>query len=114
MSKVKRVEKNNFVAIVATKDILKGELVHTLVGKILLKRNKHSIQIGKNEHIMDEIGMFINHSFDPNVEIVYRGIIALEKIKIGEEITFNYLNNEDHIFSPFKCKHTGRWVKKDA
>lgn len=114
MPKIERVEKDNFSSIVATKNISQGELVRILVGKISPRRNKYSIQIGKKEHIMDEIGMYINHSFTPNTKIVYRSVIAIRDIKVGQEITFNYLENEASISFPFKCKHTGKWVKKDA
>ena len=43
-----------------------------------------------------------------------RHIYALDRIEEGEELTFNYLETESEIASPFVCHDTGRPVDSGA
>ena len=47
----------------------KGTIVHVLSGRIFDKPTREIIHIGKNKHIHDEYGIFINHSFKPNIRV---------------------------------------------
>ena len=80
----------------------KGDVVYSLVGTIDKKPTRESIYIGNNEHIYDEYGIFMNHSFSPNTEISGRNIIALKDIHSGDEITFDYNSNEINMAAPFE------------
>lgn len=80
---------------------LKGSIIYRLVGTIDNKPTRESIYIGNGEHIYDEYGIFMNHSFTPNTEINGRNIIALENILSGDEITFDYNSNEINMAAPF-------------
>lgn len=49
-----------------------------------------SIHIGDNMHLEDEIGQFINHSFDPNIIVKSNKLVSIKDINKYDEITFNY------------------------
>ena len=85
----------------ATKNYDKGSTVRVLKGKLFSHPTRETIHIGDNQHIYDKYGIFINHSFSPNVEIVGTSVIALVDIEIGDEIMFNYNNSEVNMCSPF-------------
>ena len=115
MNKLEKViHRDGFNHVVTTTNIAAGKVLYIMSGTIKSEPDKYSIQIGQGLHIMDKFGMYINHSFSPNVQISGKTIISLRDITEGEEITFNYLENEDLIFSPFICKESGIRVKKDA
>lgn len=90
----------------AAKDIVKGEIVFFLRGKVvyfeaktkelaLLKPN--IMGTGKNVYV-DPIppGLFINHSCNPNLGILGRiRFAAMRDIRKGEELTFDYSISED-------------------
>ena len=40
------------------------------------------------------LGRMVNHSINPNAEIIGNEVFALEDILYGSEITFNYRNNK--------------------
>ena len=78
-----------------------GDIVHVLTGNIFTKPTRESIHIGNNKHIYDELGIFINHSFTPNVCIDSIEIKAISEIQVGDEITFNYNDSEINMATPF-------------
>lgn len=80
----------------------KGDIIYVLVGSIDNKPTRESIYIGNGEHIYDEYGIFMNHSFSPNTKIIGRNIVALENINPGDEITFDYNSNEINMAAPFE------------
>tara|TARA_Y100000996_G_scaffold415515_1_gene410741 strand:- start:6759 stop:7121 length:363 start_codon:yes stop_codon:yes gene_type:complete len=90
---------------------LEGDLIKRMQGKILKNPTRHSIEISKDKHILDEQGMYMNHSFNPNCIIVGLDIIALEPIRGGDELTFNYNQTETKISYPFKDLKTGLMVE---
>ena len=79
-----------------------GSIIYKLVGTTDNKPTRESIYIGDCEHIYDEYGIFMNHSFKPNTKISGRNIIALENILSGDEITFDYNSNEINMAAPFE------------
>jgi hypothetical protein len=85
----------------ATKEYKIGEIVFILSGKLYDSPIRETIHIGNNTHIYDEFGIFINHSFTPNISINYLNVIALVDIFVGDELVFNYNETEIHMNSPF-------------
>ena len=85
----------------ATKKYLKYEIIYVLSGQIFDEPSRETIYIGDGRHIYDNFGIFINHSFTPNVYIDNFNIIALTDIEEGHEITFDYNKNEITMASPF-------------
>ena len=103
MFKVSNENKFRDLIYTGNQIIEEGELVYILLGPILDKPTRTSIQIGPDKHIEDDHGQYINHSCDPSVEIVGSKLIALTPINHGDSITFNYNRNEDFMANPFKC-----------
>lgn len=87
--------------LVATKNYSKGEVIHILTGLISSEPTKYTIQIGKDKHILDRYGIFINHSFNPNIKINGKKIIAIKNIYKNDQLCFNYKKNESKITNPF-------------
>ena len=79
----------------------KGDVVFVLKGEIFDHPTRESINIGNNEHIYDEYGIFINHSFEPSVCIQHTNVVALHDIECGGEISFNYNDSEINMSDVF-------------
>ncbi len=91
-----------------------GELVYTVRGKATPERTRDSIEVGPSQHVEDPYALYLNHSFSPNLRLEERHMFALRSITEGEELTFNYLETESEIASPFVCHDTGRTVASNA
>ena len=91
-----------------------GELVYAVRGKAAPERTRDSIEVGPGQHVEDPYALYINHSFSPNLRLEKRRMSALRNITEGEELTFNYLETESEIASPFICHDTGQSVDSDA
>jgi len=91
----------NGKGLYATRIYVKGEIVIVLSGKIYDHPTRETIHIGNNEHIYDEHGIFINHSFTPTTIIMERYVVANTDIEIDDEITFNYNDTEINMAEPF-------------
>ena len=85
----------------STKNYPKDSVVYTLSGEQFDAPTRESIHIGNNKHIYDELGIFINHSFNPNIVVSGSNLVALEDIKDGDELMFNYNDTEMKMASPF-------------
>ena len=85
----------------ATKKYKIGEIVFTLFGEIYDEPTRETIHIGNNKHIYDKFGIFINHSFTPNIYIDNLNVIALVDINIDDELVFNYNESEINMASTF-------------
>jgi SET domain-containing protein len=81
---------------------MKDEIIYELTGEIFDHPTRESIHIGNNKHIYDEYGIFINHSFTPNIQVNNFFLIAVKDINIDDEITFNYNETEINMANPFK------------
>jgi hypothetical protein len=79
----------------------KEDIIYTLTGNISDYPTRETIHIGNNKHIYDDYGIYINHSFTPNIYIDNTNIIALFDIENGEELVFNYNDNEINMAAPF-------------
>jgi len=108
---------NGIKGVFATKILQNNQIVHTLFGKTRITPSQTSIEIGKDNHIEDSIGRYINHSFNPSTRIsgltnrehtLQCGfIVSLRTIQVGDEITFNYNESESKLASPFHDRETG-------
>lgn len=47
---------------------------------------------------------YLNHSCDANSYFRGRTLVTRKKVEPSEELTINYLETEDNISHPFKCK----------
>ena len=91
----------NQKGLFSTKDYKKGDLIHILSGKIFNKPSRETIHIGDNKHIYDKFGIYINHSFNPNIYVSGYKLIALCDIKVNDELFFNYNTTEINMANPF-------------
>lgn len=91
--------------VFVTENIKKGQVIFKMKGEIIKHPTRTSVQIGKNEHIEDEIAGRVNHNCHPNAKVNRKtqSFVSLRNIKKGEEITFNYNDNEDLMATPFIC-----------
>lgn len=98
--------------IFTTTKIKKGEILFEMSGEIISRPTQTSIQIGKNKHIEDDIGVHVNHSCTPNSKVnrKNRTFISLRDIDTDEEITFDYNKNEDLLAVPFVCQCCNRKI----
>lgn len=85
---------------------IKDSVVFRLEGTVSDYPTRESIHIGRNKHITDKWGTFMNHSFNPTTKICGYNVIALKDIKKGEELTFNYNESEISMACPFKVGDT--------
>ncbi len=99
--------------VFALKDIKKGEVLFELQGLIIDKPTKTSVQIGDHLHVENNIAGFINHNCRANAAVArqLQSFVATKDIESGDEITFNYNENEDHLACPFICGCCGRLIK---
>lgn len=89
-----------------------GDVVLSIEGEIIDKPSRTTIQIVPNKHVdVDAPAKFINHSCNANCEVRGMELIAIKKINIGDEITFNYQNSEDILANPFICNDCGKWIR---
>ena len=87
-----------------------GDLVYLVRGEARRERTRHTIEVGRDQHVHDPYAEFINHSFSPNLAVHGRRLIAITDISTGDEVTFDYLRSESAIADPFHCHDTGRRV----
>lgn len=85
---IKNSNQINGKGVFSTKEYKKNEVIFVLSGTISSKPTRESIHIGNNQHIDDEYGRYINHSFDPNINICGTNVVALRDIQIDEELVF--------------------------
>lgn len=102
--------KNNFKGLYASKEFELNYKIHKLDGEIRSKPTKITIEIAYKRHIIDSYGMYMNHSFDPSCKIIEGYIIAIQYIKKGEELTYNYNESETKLAYPFKDNITGELI----
>jgi len=95
------------------KNFKAGEVLFIMKGEIIAKPTRTSVQVGDHEHIEDNLAGHINHSCTPNARVLRqaREFISLRDIQKGEEIMFNYNDNEDALASPFVCVCCGNTIK---
>lgn len=101
------------IGVFVTKDLKKDEIIFKMSGKIIDHPTRTSVQIDKNLHIEDKLAGHVNHSCAPNAKIdrKKRAFVCIAPIKKGDEITFDYNQNEDTLASPFECLCCHRKIK---
>lgn len=79
----------------------------------LLPAEKHYVSNYKSdEYILQNAPeRYVNHSCDPNTEVINNCDVALRDIKKGEEITSDY--SKDKLARHFKCNCGSRNCKKN-
>lgn len=102
--------------VFTTVKIPKGKTLFEMSGNILDHPTRTSIEIGKNKHIEDDIGIHINHSCTPNAKVNRRKrtFVSLRAIEANEEITFDYNQNETCMAEPFVCKCCNKMIRGKA
>ncbi len=94
-------------SVVCVQDIQPQERLIRLSGPAVDRPNKHTIQRAEDEHLTPQGAAWamINHACAPNCTIDYATweLIAHRSIRVGEEITFNYLSTEWELATPFSC-----------
>lgn len=95
-----------------TKDIKKDSILFQMNGEVINSPTRTSVQIADNKHIEDPLAGHINHSCTPNARVnrKTRSFESIRDITAGEEITFDYSQNEDQLAEPFTCACCGRKV----
>jgi len=93
---------NEGLGLHSTKFCKKGDRIFTLTGSINNYPTRESIYIGNGEHIYDEWGIYMNHSFTPTTRIDGVNVYALEDIHPGTELSFDYNESEITMAAPFE------------
>ena len=101
--------------VVATKVFEPGHVILRLVGDVVERPSRYSVQIGPGRHIEPPARVvlagslashrwrFLNHSCAPNAAFDDLTLIALRRIEPTEPITFDYDTTEHDMASPFEC-----------
>ena len=103
-------ENNGFSGLFSTEDFDKNIIIHKLEGPIYKNPTRTTIEISINKHIDDKFGIYMNHSFEPTCIIKNGCIVSLKSIKNGDELTFDYNENESKMSCPFTDNKTNRRV----
>ena len=98
---VKNSKQIDGLGLFATKQYNKGDTIFVLKGQETNYPTRESIYVGNNTHILDQMGQYINHSFEPTTQIQGYNVVALIDINENDEITFNYNENEVTMAAPF-------------
>jgi len=98
---IKQSSVNDGLGLHSTSFHKKGDIIFTLTGSINTYPTRESIYIGNGEHIYDEWGIYMNHSFTPTTRIDGVNVYALDDIQSGAELSFNYNDNEITMAAPF-------------
>ena len=106
-----RHSETGFGSCVATRAFAEGETVLELSGPVVAQPTRESIELGQHRHIIDPHGSFVNHASTPNTVVNRDGrcLQALCAIATGDDITFDYNQNESCMAAPFRS-HDGEWI----
>ena len=102
--------------VMAQRDLGPGVIVFRLPKVFTDHRDRHSIEVGPDTHqaFTDDIDDYINHSCDPNLELVVLdgddefGFRVVKPVRAGEEVSWDYETYESELSSPFPCT-CGAW-----
>jgi hypothetical protein len=90
----------------STKKYVKGDAIYILSGDVYDKPTRETIHVGDNKHVYDKYGIYINHSFAPNIRVNKYELVALQDIEINDELFFNYNDTEINMANPFYADDT--------
>jgi hypothetical protein len=88
-----------------------GETIIYLRGEAKSEPTRHSIKVADGVHIEDHYGYYVNHSCHPSANVNGRLVVATKDIDVGDEITFDYKENEDALVCPFVCNCCGKLIE---
>ncbi len=97
------------ISLVAARRFRKGEIVFNLnLGEFCERPSLRTIELAPNLHVDNPWGRYANHHCDPTcyVDREHKVMCARRDIEIGEEINFDYLQNESSLSTSFNC-HCG-------
>lgn len=115
-SKVAVVRYDRSFHLIAAEVMTGGDLVVSIDGVEARVASWTSVQIDTDRHITVDVALdtlremdehpwrFLNHSCEPNTMIRSRDVLALRRIRHGEELTFNYNTTEFDMAEPFACR----------
>lgn len=102
--------------LIAARDIRKGEIIFSLVGRETRVPTRYSIQVGPEMHldsddlptdeerVRERYWMYLNHSCEPSAWVQGLNIVALHDIARGDGVTFDYNTTESSMAEPFTCR----------
>ena len=87
--------------------------MRALSGALSHVPSRESIEVGPDAHVTDALGSFVNHATGVRatvgVDRAGRRLVAARDIAVGEEITFDYNQNETKTACRFRTA-SGEWV----
>ena len=104
------VKNKKFKEVISNKEFFTGQTVLFICCEESKTPTQHTIQLDTNYHVLDPIVKYIKHSFDPNVRVEGHSLVAIRKIKPGDEIKRNYYETEEIIVKEFTERETGERV----
>lgn len=97
------------LGVLAMRDYAPGDTIAVLRGEIGLTQSRYSARLTDRLHI-EPTGMlrFLNHCCEPNARINAENamspcLVAIDPIEAGDEISFDYIENEGEIVGGFDC-----------
>jgi len=114
-TKVAIARRGEQLKVIASESISKGQAVLTVEGRETVTPSMYSVQISSTLHVdLDDptlvdryperyLWRFLNHHCRPNATLSGRTLVAINHIKAGDEVTFNYNANEYDMACPFDC-----------
>ena len=102
----------DFRGVFSSRYFRKGSVVHPLsLENVSSEPTRTSVEVGPDRHAEDSTGRFINHACSPSCVIRDNYVVAVRNIYSGDEITFDYAENETRMASPFLCDCCGKIIK---
>jgi hypothetical protein len=97
---------NRFRSLISNQAYTRGATICRIPdGNVLAKATRHTVQIGRDEHI--EVGKLaaLNHSCDPNVILDTANMLVIARYDIarGDDLSFFYPSTEWEMAAPFIC-----------
>ena len=90
--------------VFTTKEIPRGSDVSYFDGYEVEHDTRHSLTFDGCKIEPTGPLQFLNHSCDPNCNFRGRTLVARKRLRMGDELTIDYLATEEHLSHPFKCK----------
>lgn len=89
----------------------KGSRLFDVWGDVIPVRTQHTIQVGRQEHLLAEYPLpILNHSCDPNCGVIIRNGVPLvsldviRAVRAGDELTLDYETFEDAMQFLQRCQ----------
>ena len=107
--------KNNMKGVFVLVDCEPGRVIRELsMNNTSQLPTRTSIHVGNSVHVEDPVGIYINHSCNPTCKVVGAQVISIVSLSKGDEVTFDYLQNEVSIAAPFVCGCCGKTIQRES